>query len=322
MRPALAAFTRSCARWERRDPSERISAYHPEYGRISDWLDSCRAAQNIKDQPGKARGFFEHYFYPLLVGAGPDASGLITGYYQPEIQARKRADRIYSEPILAVPVRDSDRRLPRAQMGKASARVIAYGRPVDVFFMQIQGSGVLSFPSGQSIRAAYAANNDHAFTPIGRVLVARGEMTLDQTSKQAIENWMIQAGPEKSRALMNENERYIFFQEQVLKPGEGPVGAMQVPLTAMGSIAVDPKFHPYGAPVWITTHLPRRAGDYRGEETGQLVIAQDTGKAIKGSMRGDLYFGSGLDAGGRAGVMRHRASWAILLPKTLIQPTS
>ena len=113
---------------------------------------------------------------------------------------------------------------------------------------------------------------------------------------------------------MNENPRYIYFTEQSIRAGEGPQGAMRVPLTGMGAIAVDPRYHPYGSLVWLETTLPTKAGDYRGQQTGVLVAAQDTGSAIKGPLRADLFFGSGDDAGERAGVQKHRAKWTLFLP--------
>jgi len=119
---------------------------------------------------------------------------------------------------------------------------------------------------------------------------------------------------------MNENPRYIYFTEQSIRPGEGPQGAMRVPLTAMGAIAVDPRYHPYGSLAWLETILPTQAGDYRGQATGILVAAQDTGSAIKGPLRADLFFGSGDDAGDRAGVQKHPVRWTILLPKHMANP--
>ena len=218
---------------------------------------------------------------------------------------------------------------PRSEINANSSRVIAYGRPIDVFFMQIQGSGRLRYPDGRSLRAAYAGNNGKPYTSIGRVLVERGEMKLSQASKQSIEAWMERNGPKKTRALMNENPRYIFFAEQSVAIDafgieEGPRGAMEVPLTEMGSIAVDPRYHPYGTLVWLETKLPQEGGDYKGKETGILVSAQDTGKAIRGALRGDLFFGAGDDAGNRAGVMKHDVRWKILVPKSIArsQPVS
>jgi len=180
--------------------------------------------------------------------------------------------------------------------------------------MQIQGSGVLALETGERVRAAYDGNNGRPYTSIGRVLVDRGAFTLEQASKQSIEDWMDRAGPEAARALMNENTRYIFFKEETIFPGEGPKGAMRVPLTDMASIAVDPSHYPYGIPVWLETKLPSVKGDYRGADQQLLAIAQDTGKAIRGPFRADLYFGSGDQAGDLAGIMKHSARWTVLLP--------
>ena len=142
-------------------------------------------------------------------------------------------------------------------------------------------------------------------------------MTLEQASKQSISDWMERAGPDKTRALMNENPRYIFFAEQAIAEGEGPRGGMRVPLTDFGSIAVDQRYHPYGSLVWLETTIPQYGGDYRGLETGLLVSVQDTGNAIRGPLRGDLFFGSGDEAGNKAGVMKHPVKWTILVPKAL-----
>lgn len=316
-RPALTAFRRSCVVWSKRDLEKPVSKTLKVYGNFSDWWPACVKALNVPDDPLAAQQFFERQFLPVSLFPRNQEQGLLTGYYQPEIHVRRTADSIFSEPILAVPHKDKDKKKPRSELNSKSARVIGYGRPIDVFFLQIQGSGHVTFEDGQRFRAAYAGNNGYPYTSIGAVLVRRGAMTKQQASKQSIEDWMIRNGPKAARDLMNENKRYIFFKEQVIKQGEGPKGAMQVPLTAMGSLAVDPRYHPYGTPVWLTTHLPTRGGDYRGQQTGQLVIAQDTGKAIRGAMRGDLYFGSGFDAGERAGVMKHPATWTVLLPREL-----
>ena len=116
---------------------------------------------------------------------------------------------------------------------------------------------------------------------------------------------------------MNENPRYIFFTEQKIGEGEGPRGAMRVPLTAMGSMAVDPRYHPYGTLAWLETIIPQTPGDYKGKASGVLVSVQDTGNAIRGPLRGDLFFGAGDVAGDRAGVMKHPVRWTILVPKSI-----
>jgi membrane-bound lytic murein transglycosylase A len=315
--PALAAFQRSCQRWAGAAPEAMLGSALPEYGRFGDWAAPCAKALVTPLEYAASKDFFEREFTPVTLTPRNNESGLMTGYYQPEIKVKRRADAYYNEPILAVPQSKSVQNLPRADISASSSRVIAYGRPLDVFFMQIQGSGHIRYEDGPIIRAAYAGNNGQPYRSIGRVLIGRGEITKDRSSKADIENWMAESGPEKSRALMNENPRYIYFKEQKITEGEGPNGAMGVPLTAMGSMAVDPRYHPYGSLIWLGVKLPQSKGDYIGQQSGLLLSAQDTGKAIRGALRGDLYFGSGTAAGDLAGVMKHRAVWTALLPKAL-----
>lgn len=310
--PALAAFQRSCVTLLKRPAKTVLHTKRSDLGNYSDWTAVCRAAKYATN----ATPFFESLFVPVTVSR---ETGLLTGYYEPEVEVRAKPDAIFSEPILTVPTSDTTRTLPRAKLSAQSADVIAYGRPIDVFFLHVQGSGRLHFDDGRTIRAGYAANNGKRYRSIGRVLIDRGELTRDQSAKRNIEQWMDAAGPEKSRALMNENPRYIFFSEQDVPDGVGPKGAMQVPLTAMGSIAVDPKHNPYGIPVWLETRLPQKARDYEGTSTGLLVVTQDTGSAIKGPRRGDLFFGAGSNAGSLAGVMKHPARWTTLMPRTLVE---
>ena len=318
-RPAFQALTRTCRRWIKSDPNKALHSAESRFGTYYDWQPACKALSGIDGQDREqVRQYFETHFLPVRAAGADQGEGLLTAYYQPEIQARKTPDKIYREPILAIPSRPAVRSLPREKITAASGRVIGFGRPADVFFMQIQGSGILVFKDGTRVRAAYADNNGHAYTSIGAVLIRRGELTKSQASKQSIEAWMKSAGPLKARELMNQNKRYIFFKEQVLTPGEGPPGAMRIPLTAMGSLAIDTRYYPYGVPVWINTSLPQTGGDYRGRPAGLLVITQDTGKAIRGPMRGDIYFGTGFEAGAKAGVMKHKGDWTLLLPTAIV----
>ncbi len=315
--PALSAFRRGCEAMLKADSAQALNPELPQYGSYGDWQPACLDAQFASDP----KRFFETRFAPLSLATETESEGLLTGYYEPEVDVRIRPDAVYSEAILAKPKSKAVQNHPRAQIGPRSARVIAYGKPIDVFFLQIQGSGRLRYSDGRILRAAYAGNNGKPYRSIGRVLIERGELTKDRSSKRDIEAWMAEAGPVKSRALMNENPRYIFFTEQKIRPGEGPRGAMRVPLTPMASIAVDPRAHPYGTLVWMNTKLPTRARDYRGVDSGLLVVAQDTGSAIRGSLRGDLFFGSGAEAGARAGVMKHPVRWTVLVPKHLAPDT-
>lgn len=319
LRPALISFRRSCKTWEKADSTAALNDNLPEYGTYGDWRDSCVLAGIVGDSQREARAFFENQFSPVALRPQNNEPGLLTGYYQPEIDVRRVPTPEFSEAILAVPTHAKNKTLPRALITPRTARVIAYGRPLEVFFMQIQGSGHIRFADGRTIRAAYAGNNGYSYTSIGGVLIRRGETTKEKSSKRNIENWMRRAGPKAARDLMNENQRYIFFVEQKIETGEGPMGAMRVPLTGMGSMAVDPRYHPYGGLVWLTVNIPQDAGDYRGQEEGLLLSAQDTGKAIRGAMRGDIYFGSGDVAGAKAGVMKHNGQWSILLPRALAE---
>lgn len=315
--PALKSFVQTCAVWANRDDNDWLNSNLPDYGQISDWRSACAAAGQTRLDTYAARSFFQTHFKPVHLTTSTQNTGQLTGYYAPQIDVRRRADAVYSEPILARPSSSSVQNQPRKDINETTSKVLAYGRPMEVFFLQIQGSGRIKFSDGTSYRAAFDGHNAHKYVSIGKVLVARGELTLAKASKQAIEAWMVRAGPGKARALMNENPRYIFFKIETLVDDLGPKGAMGTPLTAMGSLAVDPRYCPYGALVWIRAKLPQYGGDYTGAESGVLVSVQDTGGAIKGRMRGDLYFGAGDEAGARAGVTKHQAFWTTFLPRSL-----
>ena len=318
-RPALTSFRRSCSRWQETEADKELNPYLPEYGTYGEWSGACELAMLVGDSAVDARVFFENQFAPVPLTAQNGEAGLLTGYYQPELDVRRVPTPEFSEPILAVPASQAFKTLPRSKITPRTSRVIAYGRPLEVFFMQIQGSGHIKFKDGRKIRAAYAGNNGYGYTSIGGVLIRRGETTKDKSAKRDIEAWMRKAGPKAARELMNENKRYIFFTEQKIEEGEGPMGAMRVPLTDMGSLAVDPRYHPYGTLIWLQVKIPQGPGDYRGTQEGLLLSAQDTGKAIVGAMRGDIYFGSGVAAGAKAGVMKHNGEWTILLPRVLAE---
>jgi len=339
--PALAAFRRSCARLADAPDDTPLNPQSPWAGTVGDWRPACAAAESASAETAAA--FFERAFLPVAARAGADETGLLTGYYEPELSVRREATAEFSEPILARPddlvtvdlgLFEPDlagRRIvgavesgrlapydPRAEIGPERADAIAWGRPADVFFLQVQGSGRLRFEDGTRLRAAFAAHNGLPYQSIGRVLVERGELTLDAASKASIEAWMTDAGADETRALMNANPRYVFFAaEPVDDPARGPRGAQGAPLTPMASLAVDTDFHPLGLPVLLETRIPQAPGDFEATRETLLVVAQDRGGAIDGPLRGDLFFGTGDAAGGRAGVMKHPAGWTLLLPTPL-----
>jgi membrane-bound lytic murein transglycosylase A len=183
--------------------------------------------------------------------------------------------------------------------------------PVEAFFLEVQGSGRVKLDdTGETVRIAYADQNGHPYKAIGRWLVEKGELTVEQATAQGIRAW-IAAHPERRQELFNVNPSYIFFKEEKLPdPGVGPKGALGVPLTAARSVAIDPKFLPLGAPIFLSTTQPG------GEAPLQrLVMGQDTGGAIRGAVRADFFFGFGDDAGDKAGLMKQRGSLWVLMPK-------
>jgi membrane-bound lytic murein transglycosylase A len=184
--------------------------------------------------------------------------------------------------------------------------------PVDAFFLQVQGSGRVQLAeAGETVRLAYADQNGHPYRSIGRYLVDKGEMTLDQASAQNIKAW-IAAHPGRRQEVLNANPGYVFFKEEkVGDPSKGPKGALGVPLTAQRSIAVDPQFVPLGVPVFLATTQPASELPLR-----RLMLAQDTGGAIRGPVRADFFWGFGAEAGERAGRMKQRGAMWVLLPKS------
>jgi membrane-bound lytic murein transglycosylase A len=188
------------------------------------------------------------------------------------------------------------------------APVIAWtSDPVELFFLQIQGSGQVELPGGERIRVGYADQNGHPYRSLGRYLVDRGEMPLEQASMQGIKTWA-DANPQKLQEALNANPSYVFFRE--LPPADGPIGALGIPLTAQYSIAVDRRFIPLGAPVFLATSYPLSE-----EPLERLVAAQDTGGAIRGAVRADFYWGTGPEAGTLAGRMRQQGRMWLLWPR-------
>lgn len=189
------------------------------------------------------------------------------------------------------------------------ARPLAWAEdPVELFFLQIQGSGRLELPDGSHMRLGYANQNGHPYRSIGKLLVERGELTLAQASMQGIKRWG-EANPDKLAALLAENPSYVFFRELPANL-DGPLGALGVPLTAERSIAIDPRFVPLGAPVFLATTRPNTDIALQ-----RLVMAQDTGGAIRGGVRADYFWGFGAAAGEQAGKMKQAGRMWVLLPR-------
>jgi len=328
----LYALRESCRHWATRDPYEIVSEAAPYAGRIGDWASVCNGLSAAPDYDS-AVSLLAQTLLPLEVV--PDDRNRFTGYFEPEIEVRSRPDGRFTEPVPAVPadlVRDGPRRTlqrlpdgsmrpypPRALIDTDRLPAIAFGRPEDVFFLQIQGSGRLSFPDGRVIRAAFAAHNAHEFRGIANWLFSRGEITRGEMGMKGIKAWMASARPEALREAMNANPRYVFFKPEAIgDPAQGPKGAMGVPLTAWGSLAVDTRLHAVGLPVWVETAFPDADGAASDPLPFRaLMVAQDTGGAIQGPVRGDIYFGTGAEAGAQASRVNTPGRLWVLLPREL-----
>lgn len=282
----------------------------------------CDRAMHIKQTskpvtPSMARAFFESGFTVVAAVTADGGPGLMTAYFAPEYAARRSPDAEFDMPVLPRPagwargdvmaVRADIEAAPRDEL-----EALAWMRAEDLFFMQIQGSGYLTFEDGTSARAAYAADNGRPFTGIARPMAEQGLLPANGTSGEAIRAWLAaHRGPE-ARAVMALNPRYIFF---AMDPDDGghPNGAAGIPLTARRSIAVDPAHWRYGDLVWISAD----GGNLRGARASYqgLVVALDTGSAIRGPVRADFYMGRGPAAGEEAGAVRHPLRMWRLVPR-------
>ncbi len=336
---ALPALVRSCARLTAL-PSDRPVGPGGVGGKVADWQLPCaRLAAVLPGDDAAARAFFEAHFIPYAAGNNGDRQGLFTGYYEIELEGSTRPDPAYPVPLYRRPAdlvqvdlgdfaerwrgeriagRVVDGRLrpfeDRAAIEAGALRgkgleLLWLKDPIAAFFLHIQGSGRVRLPDGGETRVGYAGQNGHKYTAIGKELIDRGQLKREEVSLQTIRAWLL-AHPDEAAALMNRNPSYVFFQ---LLNGDGPNGAQGVALTPGRSLAVDAKFLPYGAPVWLDAEGPLD----KARPLQRLVVAQDTGGAIRGPVRGDLFWGHGEDAETGAGVMKSRGGYFLLLPRTV-----
>lgn len=273
-----------------------------------DWRALCALAQQGPD----ARTFFELFFRPVLISDGRPA--LFTGYFEPELHGALEPDDRHRHPVYRQPPEASlanpwltRREIETGDVMKDRGLEIAWvDDPVELFFLQIQGSGRIRLQDGRVIRVGYAGANGHPYRSIGVELVRRGVFEAHQASADVIKNW-VRRNPEEGRELLFHNPSYVFFRRIDDVPSDqGPLGAMNRSVTAHRTIAVDPAFVPLGAPVWI---------EKEGEgPIRRLMVAQDTGSAIKGAQRGDIFFGTGDGAGQAAGRLRDPGRLVVLMP--------
>lgn len=316
-------------------PGRRLdtSATKDAAGTVRRWQPACRAVAAIPSGDHRAAArYFETWFQPYRARLPAGKAGQFTGYYEAEIRASRVRTPRYRFPVYAVPpsletvtAPDGTRKRMRRVGGslkpfhtrrEIEAGDVAAGwpvllwtdDPVDLFVLHIQGAARVRLADGGATRVGYAADNGHGFVAIGRLMIDRGLLGPGQADMRSIRAWL-KANPEQARALMAENPRYIFFREMPAGK-DGPIGAAGVPLTAGRSLAVDPSFVPYHTPLWLSTAWPGG-----GRKLNRLVVAQDTGGAIRGPVRGDLYWGTGEAALRFAGRMNQRGTFFLLLPR-------
>lgn len=347
--PLQAADWSALEGWQQDDPSAAWTALLAScraLERRAEWQSVCGLARALGEQPGPAlaRQFFEQNFTPWQM-VTPDGSreGLVTGYYEPLIKGSRQRSARYRWPVHGVPTDmltvdlselypelknmrlrgrlDGNRVVPYFSRAELEQRGEALPAPVllwaedaiDLFFLQVQGSGRVELPDGSRVRIGYADQNGHPYTSIGRWLIAQGELTLERASMQGIKDWA-RRNPQRLSELLNANPSYVFFRE-LTQAGGGPLGALGVPLSDERSIAIDPRFVPLGAPVFLATTYPLSDRPLR-----RLMLAQDTGGAIKGAVRADFFWGFGAEAGARAGRMRQQGRMWVLLPRGMTPP--
>ncbi len=296
--------------WEADDHERALDAFLLTCPDLDDpdWRALCALAQQKPD----AKEFFRLFFRPVLIEDGKQA--LFTGYFEPELSGSLSSDDRYRYPLYRKPP-EAAGDIPWLSRREIEAGVAMQGRgleivwvddPVEKFFLQIQGSGRVTLPDGRKIRVGYGGANGHEYRSVGAELVRRGIYQAHQVSAQVIKNW-VRRNPIAGQELLWHNPSYVFFRRIDSVPAHmGPLGAMNRSVTAGRTIAVDPAYVPLGAPVWIEKE---GAGPIR-----RLMIAQDTGSAIKGAQRADIFIGTGDEAGRTAGRLRDPGRMVVLLP--------
>jgi len=314
-------------------------------GRRAEWQSFCGAV--VATSPGDSefvRSFLEQQLTPYrivrMTGRQRATKGLVTGYYEPLLRGSRVRSEQYSTPLFRRPpdllivdlasvipelkgkrVRgrvEGNRVVPYYSRGEtrgaaslAGHEIVWIDNALDAFMLEVQGSGRVQLDTGETIRVQYEDQNGHPYRSIGRYLADQGAMTIDQVNMPAIRNWLA-ANPQRLHEVLDSNPSVVFFREAPLAdPSVGPPGAQGIPLTAGRSIAIDPKFLPLGAPIFLATLQPGAAE----LPLQRLVVAQDTGGAIRGPVRADLFFGFGPEAGSQAGMMKHDGEMWLLWPK-------
>jgi peptidoglycan lytic transglycosylase A len=336
----LPALHKSCAKILRLPKSRSLGAGGIG-GIVEDWTGICEEAKVLPPQNAVIRSFLERLFTPVKVSNNGDERGLFTGYYEASLKGSRVQTDLYKTPLYLRPdelvmvhlgrFRDkfkgqriagrvvngelipfADRKkIEEGALEGRDLEIVWVDSAVDAFFLHIQGSGRIAMDDGSALRVGYAGQNGHPYFAIGKSLIDQGEVPREKMSMQAIRTWL-ESNPGKADDLMQENASYIFFRE--LKTS-GPIGAQGVELTPGRSLAVDRKWMPLGVPIWLQTEVLDGPDDTEADPFRTLLMAQDTGGAIRGPVRGDVFWGNGKSAYERAGAMKSEGDYWMLLPK-------
>lgn len=340
LKKSLETFKTSCRAFIKQDPDQVVGTDDIEL-QAKDWHPACNAALQLNPEKESVKEFFQEWFAPVELYANQPTKGLFTGYYMPLIQGSYTKSAEYNVPIYEVPKdlisldlglfiphlknrkivgRLVDNKVvpyyTREQINngaiKNKARVLLWMKsPIDRLFLEIQGSGVVQLDDGSRIFIGYDGQNGAPYTAIAGVLIKKGVMTKDNASMQAIKRYL-QEHPEQMNPIINQNKSFVFFRKLNL---DGALGSQGVALTPGYSLAVDRQWIPMGAPLWLNTTRPDSANPDLNKPMQRLMIAQDTGGAIKGKIRGDVFWGGGDKATQIAGHMKNSGHYWLLLPR-------
>ncbi len=311
---ALPALLRSCAAFLAKPDGAPLDAVtkSADFGPVGEWRAPCAAAAAVPaNDDFAARRFFETNFTPLLAGNNGDSEGLFTGYFEITLDGSRRRGGAFQTPVYRRPpdpTRYSRAEIEDGALSGQGLELLWVDDPVDAFFLEIQGSGRVRLKEGGTIRIGYDGSNGKPYVAVGRLLVERGVMPKEQVTMASIRDWMA-AHPREGAALRRDNPSFVFFREIA---GDGPLGAERVVLTAGRSLAVDRAFIPLGLPVWLEAQQR-----FAPDAIRRLVIAQDAGGAIKGPVRGDLFWGHGPAAAAGAGAMNATGRYYLLVPREI-----
>ena len=339
---ALPALNNACLKFEGR-PETNLVGRDGIGGMVGDWRAPCAALALVApgDDAG-LRALLRDFFVPYAVSSPEGPIGKFTGYYEASLRGSESRSEKYSVPLYALPndlieldarAFDLSQDIPSIIGQVTNRRLVPYDArrtieknttfsdradvlvwvddPVDAHLLHIQGSGRVRMPDGSERRIGYAGNNGRRFRGIGGILLSAGVLGPGQGSMPSVADWL-RDNPEPAQSFMEDNPRFIFFR---WIDGPGPIGALGVPLEPHRSLAVDPKYIPYGAPLWLDVDDPD------GLPLDGLVVALDTGSAIRGAVRGDFFWGSGDDAFAKAGRMNSRGRYYLFLPRSVAQPS-